>query len=173
MTTDISFRNTFSQSAYFRLLSLFAVWLLGILLGSCFACFDTTFSHSLMLSTVQQPMSIVGLFTCVFLPFLISYLFYVSDNRLFLLIICFIKAVAFSYSWATLTKHFGSAAWLITFLFLFSDIFALILLFRLWTVRSISAQELRKHTLFIHFLLLVVFSFADYCVIVPFIQKLF
>ena len=173
LTTGISFHNTSVQGTYLRLLSFLAVWLIGIFLGYCLACKDTTFSESLLLSIVLQPISIAGLFTCVFLPFLISHYIYISGNRPFLLFICFIKAVSFSYSWTIVANYFRSAAWLIAFLLMFSDIFSLILLLHFWYACVIDAKSSQKYTYCIHLLLLIVFSLVDYGVIVPFMQKLF
>jgi hypothetical protein len=173
LTTDISFRRFVSHYPYIRLLSLSALWVLGLLIGFGFVHFGVTPSYSWMLSAVTQPMSIVGLFITAFLPFLITYFSCVSNKYSSILLICFFKAIAFSYTWTIVAKCFGSATWVITFLYMFSDLFSLVLLFYIWVNHFVGTFLFKKHTYFMCISILSALSFTDYFVIAPLLQSLF
>ena len=170
LTTEVSFRSFFSQGVNLKLLSLTSFWIVGLFIGVCLAYFDTTFSFSLMLSAVQQPMSIVGLFACVFLPFLIFYSVCISGRYPVIWVIILLKAIGFSFSCVLIIKYFDSAAWMIAFLFQFSDVFSLILLFHAVVSDFVRSCKFRKY---IYFVLLFMVAITDYCVIAPLLQQLF
>ena len=173
LTTDMSFYAGIFRSSFVRLVSLTCIWLIGLLIGAFAAYIDSTFSSSLMLSTVLQSMSIVGLFTCVFLPFLISSYVCFLGKYSILLGICFVKAIAFSYSGVSISKIFRSASWVIIALYMFSELSSLILLFYTWITHYVFSLEFKKHFFVLYLFLLLLISVADYCLVAPLLQRLF
>ena len=125
--------NPLVFSRFFNLrVALIAAWLSGLLIGSVFIYEQVPLSLSLMRSVVQQPVSIVGIFVSVFFPLLITYFSVTTGKPVFILIVCFIKALAFGYTGALISRYFYSASWLVRLLFLFSDSIFLIALFIIW-----------------------------------------
>jgi len=159
-----------SYSRAFSVLTLLFTWISGILFGYFF--YEPSFS-SLMRSAVSEPVSIVGLFSCVILPLLCSCFFLVMKQPVLILIVCFVKAVSFGFSCGMLAQLFTSAAWLVRFLFLFSDsCFSIILLF-LW-LRRISDPHIHGLRDFFYCALIGIgIAFIDGFIISPYLQGLF
>ena len=109
--------------------SLILCWVSGLFSGYCFG---KLYSVSLTRSTLYTPVSVVGLFVCVFLPLFLTYLSIVTDKPIIILIVCFMKAAAYGFSGMLIFRIFGIASWIIRILFLFSDSCYCIVLLCLW-----------------------------------------
>ena len=117
------------------LLFLFIAWILGLLVGYSVFFTNESFFLSLMPGAVTEPMSIVGLFAVIFLPLFFSYYSFLTDKPVIVLIVCFFKSAAFSFSGILVSHYFISASWLVLFLYLFSDTCCLAALSILWVRR--------------------------------------
>jgi len=159
-----------SHSHIFLPLSLLCTWITGILLGYFY--YEPSFS-SMMRIAVSEPVSIVGLFSCIILPLFWSCFFVTVKQPVLILIVCFIKAVSFGFSCGMLTQLYASAAWILRFLFLFSDsCFSVVLLF-LWLHRLVNPNIRGFRDFFNCALIGIVIAFADGFIISPFLQGLF
>lgn len=107
-------------------------WLLGIFFGSQLCMKLEPPNFLMMRSVFFQPVSIVGLLVSVFLPLIITYFSIVSSKPILIVIVCFLKAAAFGFSGVLISRLFGTASWLLCFLYLFSDSCFLLPLFILW-----------------------------------------
>ena len=115
----------------YRLILAF-FWLLGLLSGGyLFHRADDSFV-SMMCSAVDRRVSIVGLASVIFLPFLFSaFAVYLRHPRL-LWLVAFGKALCFSYTALAVLSGYGCAAWLALPLLMFSDIGSIPLLWLFW-----------------------------------------
>lgn len=130
------------NSDHRRILRFFAVWIIGLILGISFVYVDVPLFTSLMRLAFCQQVSIVGFFICIFFPLFCSAFFLAIGKPCFLLIICFVKAVAFAFCGASLCVSFRSAGWLAVLLFLFSDCLFLFFLFRFWLCGDKSRESI-------------------------------
>ena len=112
-----------------RCLSLILCWVSGLFSGYCFG---NLFSVSLTRSALYTPVSVVGLFVCVFLPLFLTYLSVITDKPIIILIVCFIKAVAYGFCGMLIFRIYNTASWIIQVLFQFSDSCYCIVLLYLW-----------------------------------------
>jgi len=148
-------------------------WLIGLISGACFSLFLKPSFFSVMRSAFFQPVSIVGLFASVFFPLTCSFFSILIDKPIMILIVCFIKAVAYGFSGAMISLCFDSASWLFSFLFLFSDSCFLIILFFLWFRRSDFLHSPGSYDFLLCSVLGLLIVVADYFVISPFLLGLF
>lgn len=154
----------------YRCIPLVLSWFLGILLG-CF--FAEPFSVSLMRSAVLQPVSIVGVFVCIFLPLIFSFVSFYANKPIIILIVCFLKAVAYGFSCLLVYRTYDSAAWLIQVLFLFSDSCFMIVLFVVWFRRFLGVGSPGVSELWMCTAIGIFLASADYFVISPILEGLF
>lgn len=150
-----------------------AFWIVGLLVGLLFAYFYGGSFISLMREAVLQPVSIVTLFVCVFLPLFFSLFFAAIRRFLFLYFICLLKAISYGFTAALISTAFTSAGWLIRMLFLFSDTCACMLLLLL----SLKICRTEQGNLRRRFWRYAVCGFAvifiDHIYIAPFLRGLF
>ena len=148
---------------------LIITWICGFLLGYFFC--EPLFSP-LMRSAVVMPVSIVGLFSCMFFPLICSFFSILLNHPIFVYIVCFFNSVAFGFSCCVLSQLFGSAAWLMCILFLFSDTcFGAIFLF-LWLRRLYDPMIRGYHDFGYCIIICIGIAFADIFIISPFLQGL-
>ena len=105
--------------------SNYAIWVsicVGLFLGTYCGVIADSSMFSLMLPTVSRRMSIVCLIASQLLPFLIAAYAAFISNRILLLSMCAVKMFLFAFVGYLVFTAFGSAGWLIRFLFLFSDV---------------------------------------------------
>lgn len=160
----------FPPNPIYRRAALLVVWCCGLVLG----CSIYEPLHlSLMRSAVIAPVSIIGVFVCVYLPLIISYFSLLTDKPVVTLIVCFIKAVSFGYAGQLVFRYFYSAAWLVRLLFLFSDcLHLLILLYLLLHYTGGRTKELKRDFLFAA-IVSTLFALVDLTVVQPFLKGLF
>ena len=153
-------------------LLLAAFWTFGLLCGSFLA--DSASPTFLLLtrSATSKAVSVVGLCICSFFTFLLSALA-VSFHRIKLLYaIFFCKALLFSWSGCCVMAVFGSAGWLVQFLYQFSDLFFVPAL--CWfALRHISGGRAGlKKDVSVLLLLAAIVGCIDYFLVSPFLAGL-
>ena len=119
--------HSFRSPAASRILFCF-VWIAGLVCGCIIASQASDTYLLLMRRAASSPVSITGLLAAVFLPFLfIAFSVYISRPKLIYLI-CFFKACTFILTGLSVISAYGSAGWLVRFLFQFADCASLVLL---------------------------------------------
>lgn len=149
---------------------LFLCWIVGLVLGACLC--KPSFLP-LMCGAAAQPVSIVGLFLVIFLPLILTYFSFLLNKPIIIMIVCFLKAFAFSFSGILIAKTFTSAAWMIRIFLLFSDWCSVFLLFHLWIRALCCSQNKFRTNIRISFAIGAIIAIIDYCVISPFLKGLF
>ena len=147
-------------------------WFFGLVAGVLTALSASDLLSASMRTAVFSRVSILGLASAVFLPFLFSAFAVYIQCPFLLLPIAFAKAFLFSYLGLGVIEAFGSAGWLIRVLLMFSDIVLLPVLFWFW-IRYISGDSRygsRATAVCISVAALV--GSIDYCVISPFMANL-
>ena len=140
-------------------------WVAGLIAGGfVFHCSGSNFVSQMPLAVASQP-SIFTLLISALLPFLFSaYAVYIGLPRI-LYGICFLKAWGLGYLSCCVFAAFGSAGWLVRWLFLFTDISAAAVLYcychrHISGVRKMSAGSFSAYAGIISAV-----SFLDYSVI--------
>lgn len=146
----------------------FICWIFGILIGFFFAFTNQEPFLSLMRSVVSQPVSIVGLLVSIFLPLILSAF---TFSPVMLLLICFLKAISFGFTFALASLYFYNAAWLFRTLFLFSDLICSVVLLGL-CIRSFDAKKHFFLDCYIGIMICIMAVGIDYLMISPFLQGL-
>ena len=147
-------------------------WFAGLILGAL-AAYHLSYSFfSLMRAAAQSRVSIVSLMTVTLLPLFASALAVFLDRPVWIFGISFVKAFLYSLCIAGTIGAFGSAAWLVAFLFLFSDNLTIPVLF-LFCLRHIEG---RKRSFWADCLICsgvcVLVGIIDSCLISPFLANL-
>lgn len=148
------------------------VWTLGLILGAFLAPQSGDPFFSLMRPYFSGRVSIVSHLIMVCLPLMLAaYAVYIHKPKL-LLFVAFLKAFHFSFCSCLLDSCFGTAVWLLRFLFQFADIFA-VPVFCWFCIRQLSGNcSLQKKDLVISAVLTLLFAVVDAVVIAPFLTKL-
>lgn len=145
-------------------------WIFGLIFG---ICLNRPSFSSLMYSIVTQPVSIVGLFTIFYFPLILSYFSFLLDKPIIILIVCFLKAVSFGFSGALIFHTFFSAAWVVSFLFLFTDFCCALTMLFLWFRYVFNDFQYCSADFGISCLAGLLIVFTDYFMISPFLRGLF
>lgn len=153
-----------------RSITLICCWVAGLIVGYCYC---EPYFLPLMHSAVLQPVSIVGLLACIFLPLICSYFSFLTDKPVIIMIVCFIKAVAFGFSGSLISQCFYTASWMIRFLFLFSDCCVMLLLWILWLRRFSNSHITGMKDISVCAVLCAGIAAADYFLISPIMLRLF
>lgn len=148
------------------------IWLCG-LAGGVFIATGLDHTHFLLM----RPSNLYGLsifrqLAAVYLPFLFAAYAVSIDNPKLLLVLCFVKAFAFSFCGCLVFNAYGTAGWLVRLLLLFTDVFTIPVL--IWyCLRHIDSQIYSaKRDLIICILLITIVVCFDYFVISPFTAEL-
>ena len=162
--------NFYQYSRIARILLLIIMWFLGLAVGHllCVPSFVP-----LMRSVIYQPVSIVGLFICIFLPLILSYFSLLFQKPIMLLIVCFIKSIAFSFSFTLVSYIFDTASWLLRLLILFSDSFFLFFLMIFWlkTISDFNRSCYKSMYMFAAIGLYI--GITDFVIVSPLLERLF
>ena len=127
---------------------------------------------SLMGGAILCSVSIVQLLIPFLLPFLFSAIAVYLSAPWLIYAVCFLKTALFSYISCGVVSLYGSAGWLVHILFLFSDIFYLVLLYWYW-IRHVSSGKAFSTAEAFRFLLAAsLISGIDFYIISPFLQGL-
>ena len=147
---------------------LFAAWISGLLLGIAFTYGTQAFS-SLMLGTLDRPLSIVGLGTVFLLPYLLTAVAVWVNRPVMLIPLAFCKAFLFVVCAASVDLIFGNAGCIVRLLLLFSDGASLPVLFRLWLRCMDPSGDNLTRDFVISLGLFLLIGSIDYWVIAPFL----
>lgn len=147
-------------------------WVAGLLLGVCSAFSASSFLVPMMRESIGCSVSIPGLLVAAFLPFLFSiYAVYLSEPW-FLLIISTLKAFCFGFCACGVSLAFGHCSWLVRFLFLFTDVFSIPVLYWYWVKHiKIETKPIVQETL-VCMGFVACFVAIDYCFVAPFLVSL-
>ena len=148
-------------------------WISGILAGLGLSLVCKPFLFLQMRSAILQPVSIVGLCCTIFLPLLCTYLSFLLNRPIFVLAVCFIKAVSHGFSLSWVFALYNTASWLMYTLFMFSDCCFLLLLFFLWLRYPYFQKTEMKRFFRISIISGLLIVFGDYFIISPFLAGLF
>ena len=153
-------------------LLLMMSWILGLGFGGL--AFDYGKDHivSLMPLVPSSQLSIVGLCTSAFVPYLFSvFAVYVSVPRM-LIPICFGKAFLYAYVSCGVWAAFGQAGWLIHWLLLFVDTMSLPVLLLYWLRHISGTRGYRPGATASYFTALVTIVILGYGLIAPLLGAL-
>lgn len=144
-------------------------WGSGVLGGLLMAFSMEEVLDPLLRQGASMSPSASGLLAATVLPFLLSAFAVSLSEPWLLLIISTFKAFSFSYCACGISLAFGQSSWLVRFLFLFSDLFLVPLLY-LFCVRHISGNQKRFRSEAVCCVLIAcVLCAVDYCYISPFL----
>ena len=160
----------FPSNPTYRRTALLAVWCCGLVWGC--SIYEPSYL-SLMHCAVSEPVSIIGVFACVYLPLIITYFSFLTDKPAALMVVCFIKAASCCFSGQLVFRYFDSAGWLIRLLFLFSDSINLLILLYLWIHHLGGKSSELKRDLLIAAFFCTVITIVDLFVVDPFLKGLF
>lgn len=147
-------------------------WLSGMVLGTLTANATKDDLIPMIQSSICSPVSIIGLLAAALLPFLLSAFAVLMSEPWLLLIISTFKAFSFSFCACGVSLAFGQSGWLVRFLFLFSDLCLVPLLYFYW-LRHISGNiKVRQWELPICLCAAAAIGGIDYCFIAPFLVSL-
>lgn len=166
----INANNHGLSDSHVRICSLVFTWLFGLITGYSIC---KPYFLPLMRSVFFQPVSIVGLFVCIFLPLFLSFVFILFEKPVFLLTVCFIKSAAYGFSCGLLSQLFHNASWLMRILFLFSDSCFLLVLLALWLKCFPNSRKFQRKTMQTCIFVGILICLADYCVVSPLFERLF
>lgn len=146
------------------------LWFFAFLLGLQLSFVRSAGFSSLIGIAVCQPISIIALLCCHYIPLFLAVIAAVRHWAVLVNCICFLKAFSYGFTVLLVYLHFHTAGWLIRFLFLFSDTVVCSLLLCL-TIISRRAEHSGAYRFFcLYGFLTVVF---DYIYISPLLRGLF
>lgn len=149
---------------------LASCWCAGLLLGILAAASAGDSLASKMRGAVSQTVSIVPFLA--YIPFLLSAIA-VHLRQPWLILPCsIVKAFIFGFCAFAITLAFGQSSWLVHFLFLFSDVVSIPILYLYW-LRCIKGDQMQKYWFSgLCCALLLAVGLIDYCWISPFLANL-
>lgn len=152
---------------------IYCVFVLCTLFGAGFGVyFAATANHSyilLMRMAVSRPVSIVGSFAAVFVPYFASFLVVSNSKPWLVYFFCAMRIFFFtSASWAV-ASAFGSSGWLIRNMLLFPDIFLLPML--IWFSVSRLSRNKSRRCCVLCLAYTALIGIINYCVVSPFLAK--
>lgn len=127
---------------------------------------------TLMHTAVRCRVSIFGVLTVTFLPFLLSAFAVIFSSPWLIIPISFLKAFLFGYCASAVSVAFGSAGWLIQWLLLFSSCCSVPVLYWFWLRHITGTKEVIWSDLMICALIILLIASLDYRVISPFLVNL-
>ena len=147
-------------------------WLLGLGVGGLVFRYAGESIASMMLLAAAGQLSIVSLFLCTSLPFLLCATLVHMDKPGLLLPVCFCRAFLYAYALCGVFAAFDGFGWLVRWLLLFSATFGSALLYafaqrHISGLRSVSLGELAFWEI-----CLAVLAAVDYFYISPFLRQL-
>ncbi len=144
-------------------------WLLGLLGGIVLFRYAEFPVVSVMRRVVFAPVSIVGLFSNLLIPFLFS-VFTVSFAVWWTWVLCFLEGCRVSFVFMGLYTAFGSAGWLIPCLLLPGSLVSTAACYLLWQ-RLLAGEKILAPAVGSVAAAALAYA-AEYCVISPFLASL-
>lgn len=163
-----SVQNSTSFRRFSRILLVFTVFG-GLLLGVFLTSYAAEDYFLLMRRAAGSPVSIVGLFANILLPFLLAAYTVSISKPVLLYAVCFCKAALFAFCFCGVQRSFGSAGWLVWFLMQFSDLCMLPVLF--WFSFRYLGGGIHplKRDIAIGCVIGAAAGLLDYCLVSPFL----
>ena len=136
---DRFLHRSFAAFSYRISCFVFAIfWIAGLLSGILMSCCADVSLFRVMLSDLDVRLSIVSFLSVLLLPLLLSFLAAYLKCPFVICVIAYLKAFLLAFVGMVILRSFRSAAWLIHFLMMFSDMLILPVLWWFWI------QEVRK-----------------------------
>ena len=160
------------QSNCFRVFLFWVCWLLFLILGSLYANRVDWTQSSLMCMALSESLSIVGLTVTLFFPLFAYYL--TIYFQLYFLIPVFLAAKAFGIGWivSVLYSLFPGVGFLVSVLFLFSDVLMLIWVLYIWKHVFVDGTAAAGRMVLYYALTALIVGGIDYFCISPFLYSL-
>ena len=143
-------------------------WISGLLFGVFLFCAASDSVFALMGGCAFDSVSIVTLMQAYMLPFLISALAVFLSFPWMLPVICFGKAVLFSFVFCGLTLAWGTSAFFIRWTLLGFDLLSMPLLYFWWHRSISSARRVRLLDMALYMLPIPAIAFLVYAWVIPF-----
>ena len=149
---------------------LASCWCAGMMLGILAAASAGEYLTAKMRSAASQPVSIIPFLA--YAPFLLSAVATHLRHPWLILPCCITKAFLFGYCAFAVTLAFGQSSWLVRYLFLFSDVVSIPIVYVYW-LRCIKGNCAKGFWLSgICLVALLLVSLIDYFWIAPFLADL-
>ena len=164
-------RSIFSfriSDTFWRYCKPILIWVCGFFFGSLIASYAEPYVFSMVLRASKSPMSIDGLLTVYFLPFLITAAASRLKHNFGLMAVCFVEAFSYAYLLSCFVNSMKSA-WLLLPLYFFADLY--ISVFLLWKSARFSAVS-TKSSMWIPFFVTVAVACLDFFAISPFLAAI-
>lgn len=130
---------------------------------------DQSYLH-LMRMAAGRPVSIVGSFLAVIVPYVVSVLVVTNSKPWLVYLTIAVRIFLFASACWAIASSFGTAGALVSFLFLFSDIFLIPVL--LWfAISSLSGNSSRILVL-LSLVYISLIGIINYCAVSPFLVKI-
>ena len=156
-----------------RMIALLACWGIGLFFGIFISHSIGDFLFSLMREAIKQPVSIVGLLVSVILPLFLTIVSIATNRQDLIAFVCLYKSISYGFCVAMVFDLYGTSAWLVWLLFLFTDSVCLLTMFSLW----LSATKYTRTTFLMReyccLMVCILAAGIDYYIISPLLQELF
>ena len=125
-----------------------------------------TYSHMMRMAACR-PVSIVGSFVAVFIPYIVSVLV-VTNSKIWLThVVIAVRIFLFTAAGYTTYECYGNAAWLVGFMFLFPDIFLIPMLIQLTISRFEKAISRNRGLICLAYVAFI--GVINICTVSPFL----
>ena len=170
---DRFLHRSFAAFSYRISCFVFAIfWIAGLLSGILMSyCADVSLFR-LMLSGLDARLSIVGFLSVLLLPLFLSFLAAYLTCPLVICVIAYLKAFLFAFLGMVILHSFRSAAWLIHFLMMFSDLLILPVLWWFWIQVLSGSRSVVFRSGVVSAICIILIGIFDFTAIAPFLASL-
>ena len=130
---------------------------------------DQSFLH-LMRLAASHPVSIIGSFLAVVVPYVISVLVITNSKPWLIYLTIAVRIFLFSSAYWAIASSFGTASALVSFLLLFPDIFLIPVL--LWLAISSLSGNSSRILVLLSLVYIGLIGMINYCAVSPFLAKI-
>ena len=155
---------------YWKVYSVAVLWCLGFLLGFCLCAKSNPIIFSLMRQAAARPMSIVGLLSIICIPYLLTALAVQYNKILTVVLLAFLKAFLFGFSFCCIRFSFEYLHWIIQPMLMFTDIVSTFFLLSIWVNTILGRANLRS--VFSGAVVSFFFGILDILLVSPFLGSL-
>ena len=152
---------------------LLLIWLAGLFTGYVLAHNARIDLTSVMLPIATRRVSIVGFLLVLTVPLIVSAICINLSVQWLFIPIAYIKAFFFSYSSCCIILSFGTAGWLVQWLYLFSDSIAISFMLLFWFRNLEPDRGSARRDFVMLFLMIIAIGCVDYYIISAFLSTLF
>lgn len=169
----VRFHSSSSRLQIFFRFYIILAWCFGLVIGLHIIPSRITGDNWSLKTAGPTQGSFAVLFLISILPFVLSIVFAKRKQTLFLVLMCFLKAILYGFCLSLIHNRFAAGAWLGRILFLLTDTVSTCIL--LWFFLCYGANygsRAKKAAVFSFFVLLFVCSFDSFA-LTPFLHSLF